>query len=90
MRLVVDLGDDGCLRTSAARAAADFGSFPPASTLEPSVRPPVGVGVYNCFFGAGTEVRALIDVPAGAGALLSGRPSPWNFLDSLPKQLPIF
>ena len=74
--------------TSAARAAADFGSSPEASATVPSTRPCVGVGVYDDFFGAGAEVLTMTGL--AAGVLSRVRPLPAKLPDSLPKQLPIF
>lgn len=78
--------DFGDVRTSAARAAADFGSSPVAPGPDPTVRPPVGVGVYDGFFEAG--VGALFGCEEEA--LPKVRPVDVKLSDfSLPKQLPM-
>lgn len=88
---VTILPDPGCrdfgdVRTSAARAAADFGSSPVAPGPDPTVRPPVGVGVYEGFFEAG--VGALFGCEEEA--LPKVRPVDVKLSDfSLPKQLPM-
>lgn len=73
------------LRTSAALAAAAFGSSAPPRLL-PSVLPPAALPVLD-----GAGARAFSDgAGAFAGCAPSVRPSPWKFLSlSPPQQLPM-
>lgn len=73
------------LRTSAALAAADFGSLDSGAFPPPNVRPPDDELIFG-----GTAARpSPVFGGAFAGAALSVRPSPLKLPLSDPQQLPM-
>lgn len=81
--------EEEVVHTSAALAAADFGSDPSPEpcALAPNVLPPCDAAILLL----GAAARALLDgAGAVAGAAPSVRPSPWKLSElCLPQQLPM-